>query len=83
MQGLGLVFVAVYQRALKLLYVDALLERLKAEFAEQVSAIAHVSGVKHRCRMACMQSSWTWIPSDLWGVDSTHIAVNALMPFAH
>lgn len=36
MQGLGLVFVAVYQRALKLLYVDALLERLKAEFAEQV-----------------------------------------------
>ncbi|KAK9832611.1 hypothetical protein WJX81_003505 [Elliptochloris bilobata] len=33
--GLGLVFVAVYQRALKLLYVDALLERLKAEFAEQ------------------------------------------------
>ena len=35
-QGLGLVFVAVYQRALKLLYVDALLERLKAEFAEQV-----------------------------------------------
>ena len=35
-QGLGLVFVAVYQRALRLLYVDALLERLKAEFAEQV-----------------------------------------------
>ena len=32
MQGLGLVFVAVYQRALKLLYVDELLARLKAEF---------------------------------------------------
>ncbi len=31
-QGLGLVFVAVYQRALKLLYVDDLLERMKAEF---------------------------------------------------
>ncbi|EIE23438.1 SRP54-domain-containing protein [Coccomyxa subellipsoidea C-169] len=30
--GLGLVFVAVYQRALKLLYVDELLERMKAEF---------------------------------------------------
>ena len=30
--------VAVYQRALKLLYVDELLERLKAEFAEQVRA---------------------------------------------
>ncbi|CAL8472252.1 g11794 [Coccomyxa elongata] len=30
--GLGLVFVAVYQRALKLLYVDDLLERMKAEF---------------------------------------------------
>ncbi len=29
-------FVAVYQRALKLLYVDALLERLKADFAAQV-----------------------------------------------
>ena len=40
MQGLGLVFVAVYQRALKLLYVDALLERLKAEFAEQVGNMA-------------------------------------------
>jgi hypothetical protein len=34
-QGLGLVFVAVYQRALKLLYVDALLERLKADFSAQ------------------------------------------------
>lgn len=32
LQGLGLVFVAVYQRALKLLYVDELLERMKAEF---------------------------------------------------
>ena len=31
-QGLGLVFVAVYQRALKVLYVDELLEALKAEF---------------------------------------------------
>ena len=35
MQGLGLVFVAVYQRALKLLYVDALLERVRADFAKQ------------------------------------------------
>lgn len=35
LQGLGLVFVAVYQRALKLLYVDELLERVKLEFAEQ------------------------------------------------
>jgi hypothetical protein len=33
MQGLGLVFVAVYQKALKLMYVDELLERVKAEFA--------------------------------------------------
>jgi signal recognition particle receptor subunit alpha len=31
--ALGLVFVAVYQRALKLLYVDDLLERVKQEFA--------------------------------------------------
>eukprot|EP00891_Asterochloris_glomerata_P006558 jgi/Astpho2/6558/e_gw1.00099.7.1_t len=30
--GLGLVFVAVYQRALKLLYVDDLLERVKEDF---------------------------------------------------
>ena len=35
LQGLGLVFVAVYQRALKLLYVDELLERVKHEFAQQ------------------------------------------------
>lgn len=35
LQGLGLVFVAVYQRALKLLYVDELLERVKREFAQQ------------------------------------------------
>lgn len=28
LQGLGLVFVAVYQKALKLLYVDELLERV-------------------------------------------------------
>ncbi|KAL3151898.1 hypothetical protein ABBQ38_012859 [Trebouxia sp. C0009 RCD-2024] len=33
--GLGLVFVAVYQRALQLLYVDELLERVKHEFAQQ------------------------------------------------
>lgn len=33
--GLGLVFVAVYQRALKLLYVDELLERVKQEFSHQ------------------------------------------------
>lgn len=31
--GLGLVFVAVYQKALKLLYVDELLERLNKSFA--------------------------------------------------
>lgn len=31
-QGLGLVFVAVYQKALALLYVDTLLERVKATF---------------------------------------------------
>ena len=35
LQGLGLVFVAVYQRALKLLYVDELLERVKREFATE------------------------------------------------
>ncbi len=34
-QGLGLVFVAIYQRALKLLYVDELLERVKQEFSQQ------------------------------------------------
>lgn len=34
-QGLGLVFVAVYQRALKLLYVEELLERVKYEFSQQ------------------------------------------------
>lgn len=33
--GLGLVFVAVYQRALKLLYVDELLQRVKQEFSQQ------------------------------------------------
>ncbi len=32
-------FVAVYQRALKLLYVDALLERLKADFSAQARVI--------------------------------------------
>jgi len=35
LQGLELVFVAVYQKALKLLYVDQLLERMKAEFVLQ------------------------------------------------
>ena len=34
-QGLELVFVAVYQKALKLMYVDRLLERMKAEFVLQ------------------------------------------------
>ena len=34
-QGLGLVFVAVYQRTLKLLYVDELLARVKQEFTIQ------------------------------------------------
>ena len=34
-QGLGLVFVAVYQSTLKLLYVDELLERVKQEFVVQ------------------------------------------------
>lgn len=33
LQGLGLVFVAVYQKALKLLYVDELLERVNKSFA--------------------------------------------------
>ena len=32
-QGLSLVFVAVYQKALSLLYVDALLEKIRDEFA--------------------------------------------------
>ena len=32
MQALGLVFVAVYQKALKLMYVDALLEEVKQVF---------------------------------------------------
>ena len=41
-QTLGLVFVAVYQKALKLLYVDALLEQVK-----QVSA----PGAAHACRL--------------------------------
>lgn len=31
--GLGLVFVAVYQKALSLLYVDSLLEKIKSKFA--------------------------------------------------
>lgn len=35
LQGLGLVFVAVYQKALKLLYVDELLERLARAFASR------------------------------------------------
>ena len=35
MQSLGLVYVAVYQSALKLLYVDKLLERVRELFAEQ------------------------------------------------
>lgn len=33
LQGLGLVFVAVYQKALKLLYVDELLERVNKAFS--------------------------------------------------
>ena len=37
MQSLGLVFVAVYQSALKLMYVDKLLQRVKSLFAEQYS----------------------------------------------
>jgi hypothetical protein len=32
-QGLGLVFVAVYQKALKLLYVDELLDRMNRAFS--------------------------------------------------
>ena len=35
MQKLGLVFVAVYQSALKLAYVDRLLERIRGLFAEE------------------------------------------------
>lgn len=35
MQGLGLVFVAVYQKTLSLLYVDELLQRVKQEFTVQ------------------------------------------------
>lgn len=38
LQGLGLVFVAVYQRALKLMYVDALLERVRADFSVHYNA---------------------------------------------
>lgn len=37
MQSLGLVFVAVYQSALKLMYVDNLLEKIKGLFAEEYS----------------------------------------------
>lgn len=37
LQGLGLVFVAVYQKALKLLYVDELLERLNRAFSTRYS----------------------------------------------
>ena len=35
MQKLGLVFVAVYQSALKLMYVDKLLERVRSLFVDQ------------------------------------------------
>jgi hypothetical protein len=35
LQGLGLVFVAVYQKALSLLYVEELLQRIKEAFASQ------------------------------------------------
>lgn len=34
---MGLVFVAVYQSALKLMYVDKLLQRVKSIFSEQYS----------------------------------------------
>lgn len=37
MQTLGLVFVAVYQNALKLMYVEKLLQRVKDIFADQYS----------------------------------------------
>jgi hypothetical protein len=36
-QGLGVVFVAVYQKALKLLYVDELLERANRAFSPRYS----------------------------------------------
>lgn len=56
-QGLGLVFVAVYQRALKLLYVDALLERMKAEFAEQVLTNASLSNKSTTDTGVCSSSA--------------------------
>lgn len=37
MQSLGLVFVAVYQNTLKLMYVDKLLARVKELFSKQFS----------------------------------------------
>ena len=54
MQGLGLVFVAVYQRALKLLYVDDLLERVKENFKghykpDIVRQTARGQILKHAC----------------------------------
>ena len=54
-------FVAVYQRALKLLYVDELLERLKAEFAEQVRAGL---GRPTRRVRACVRESQCWTHKD-------------------
>ena len=38
LQTLGLVFVAVYQRTLRLLYVDELLERANRAFSPKVGA---------------------------------------------
>jgi hypothetical protein len=40
-QGLGLVFVAVYQQSLSLLYVEELLELVKAEFLQVYTPSKH------------------------------------------
>ena len=68
-QGLGLVFVAVYQRALKLLYVDELLERVKQEFAQQYKP-DQVSGLPLQQAGFTLQSVVT---SNLVGLCSSSI----------
>jgi Signal recognition particle, alpha subunit, N-terminal len=56
MQGLGLVFVAVYQKALKLLYVDELLEGVKAAFT-----------VRHYDPRKCVDDPSVWLSG--WHTD--------------
>lgn len=74
--GLGLVFVAVYQKALSLMYVDALLERIKQQFAIEykpdVYDYRHFDDHFKRVLKECeMRSDMAKRPSEIRTADAT------------